>query len=316
MKKNAKLEKMRNVITILVIAITVICCIVPFITKEELSQTSMTSAFGEEITLYGKGLYARNSFSMATQAMAQDMVTLILAVPCTIVALYFVQKRNTLAQFVLTGLLAYTLYTYMSYAFLMYYNELFLLYVADMTLSFYGFVISVNLLMKQEVTEKLQEKMKTKGLRIFLSVTGVVIAFMWGGRIIPTIGNGQAPVGLDNYSTLVIQVLDLGVIVPACFVISYLLKERNKLGYIFGAGDYHQSSNTGYCRARNGIVYVIGGNRGCGSRIRFVWRYLYRCLLFPVSDTKTDSGNKRVLQNRKKYGYIEDSRSYQERKKL
>lgn len=234
MEKNAKLEKMRNVITILVIAITVICCIVPFITKEELSQTSMTSAFGEEITLYGKGLYARNSFSMATQAIAQDMVTLILAVPCTIVALYFVQKRNTLAQFVLTGLLAYTLYTYMSYAFLMYYNELFLLYVVDMTLSFYGFVISVNLLMKQEVTEKLQEKMKTKGLRIFLSVTGVVIAFMWGGRIIPTIGNGQAPVGLDNYSTLVIQVLDLGVIVPACFVISYLLKERNKLGYILG----------------------------------------------------------------------------------
>lgn len=231
---NLKLEKIRNRITIFVIMITIICCIAPLITKEEISQTSMISAFGEKITLYGKGIYARNSFSMATQAIAQDMVTLILALPCTIIALYFVNRRNALAQFVLTGLLAYMLYTYMSYAFLMYYNPLFLLYVADMTLSFYGFIISVKLLMQSEVTEKLQERMKTKGLRIFLIVTGVIILFLWGGRIIPTIGNGKAPVGLDNYSTLGIQVLDLGVIVPACFVISHLLKERNKLGYILG----------------------------------------------------------------------------------
>lgn len=234
MDNNFKLEKIRNLITIFVIIITAICCIVPLITKEEISQTSMSSAFGEEISLYGKGIYARNSFSMATQAIAQDMVTLILALPCTIIALYFVNRRNTLAQFVLTGLLAYMLYTYMSYAFLMYYNSLFLLYVADMALSFYGFVISIKLLVQHEVTEKLQERMKTKGLRNFLIVTGIIITFLWMGRIIPTIGNGRAPVGLDNYSTLGIQVLDLGVIVPACFVISHLLKERNKLGYILG----------------------------------------------------------------------------------
>ena len=234
MDNNYKLEKTRNRITIFVIIITLICCVVPLITKQEIPQKSMVSAFGEKITLYGKGIYARNSFSMATQAIAQDIVTLILALPCLIVSLYFVRKKNTLAQFVLTGVLAYMLYTYMSYAFLMYYNPLFLLYVADMALSFYGFIISVKLLLQHEVTDKLQERMKTKGLRIFLFITGVIIFLLWSGRIIPTIGNGKAPVGLDNYSTLVIQVLDLGVIVPACFVISHLLKIKNKLGYILG----------------------------------------------------------------------------------
>lgn len=234
MKNNIKLEKIRNVLTILIIAITAICCIVPLVTKGELAQTSMISAFGEEITFYGKGVYARNSASMATQAIAQDLVTLFLAIPCTIIAFILSKKKNTVAQFVLTGLLAYLLYTYMSYAFLMFYNELFLLYVVDMVLAFYGFVISIKILMQQKVVGKLQEKMKTKGLRIFLCATGVIIFLMWSGRIIPTIGNGQAPVGLDNYSTLVIQVLDLGVIVPACFVISYLLKEKHKLGYVLG----------------------------------------------------------------------------------
>lgn len=231
---NSKLEKTRNIITFLVIILTLICCIVPLITKEEISQKSMISAFGEKITLYGKGVYAHNSFSMAIQAIAQDMVTLILAVPCMSIALYQVKKKKTLAQFVLTGLLAYTLYTYMSYAFLMYYNPLFLLYVACMVLSFYGFVISINLLFKSTLIEKLHEKMNIKSLRIFLIITGVVISMMWLGRIVPTIANGKAPVGLDNYSTLVIQALDLGVVVPACFVISHLLKEKNKLGYILG----------------------------------------------------------------------------------
>ena len=41
------------------------------------------------------------------------------------------------------------LYTYMSYAFLMYYNDIFLLYVANMTLSFYGFVLCVMMLLDE-----------------------------------------------------------------------------------------------------------------------------------------------------------------------
>lgn len=234
MKVSNKLEKTRNMITLIVIILTTICCIAPIISKGEILQTSMTSAYGEEITLYGKGIYARNSFSMATQAIAQDMVTLLLAVPCMMISLYFVKKKRTWAQFVLTGLLAYMLYTYMSYTFLMFYDDLFLVYVTNMSLSFYGFVISINLLLKNEIAEKLQKNMRTKSLQVFLVITGIIITLLWSGRIIPTIGNDHAPVGLDNYSTLVIQGLDLGIIVPVCFVISYLLKEKNKLGYILG----------------------------------------------------------------------------------
>lgn len=232
MEKHEKLEKVRNMITVAILVFTVISCVVPILTKGEIAQTSVISAFGENVQLYGKGIYARNSFSMAMQAIAQDLVTLILVVPATIVSLMLVKKKHTVAEFILTGLLAYMLYTYMSYSFLMYYNELFLVYVALMVLSFYAFVISIHLLSKNPVIELLQRNMKTMGLRIFLVASGIVIALMWLGRIVPTIGTGIAPVGLDHYSTLVIQVLDLGIIVPTCFVICYLLKEKNTLGYV------------------------------------------------------------------------------------
>ena len=52
--------------------------------------------------------------------------------------------------------------------------------------------------------------------------------------IVPTIGKDTAPQGLDNCTTLVIQAMDIGIIVPACFVIAYLLKIKHKLGYILG----------------------------------------------------------------------------------
>ena len=229
----SNLKKSRDRLTILILLITVICSIAPLITKGMLAQKSMITAFGEEIQFYGKGLYARNSFSMAIQAIAQDMVNLILVVPLTVISLISCKKEKMIAQFTLTGLLGYLLYTYMSYAFLMFYNSFFLLYVINMALSFYAFVISILILNEHPVIEKLEDNMKTKGLRIFLNLTGLFIAMMWLGRIIPTIGTDLAPAGLENYSTLGIQVLDLGVIVPACFVISHLLKVKSRLGYIF-----------------------------------------------------------------------------------
>lgn len=104
-----------------------------------------------------------------------------------------------------------------------------------MALSFYGFVIGINRILVSGVITKLKVEMKTKGLRIFLCITGIMIGLMWIGRIAPTIGKEIAPEGLDNYATLVIQAMDLGIIVPACFVISYLLRIKNRFGYILGA---------------------------------------------------------------------------------
>lgn len=78
-----------------------------------------------------------------------------------------------------------------------------------MTLSFYGFVLCVMMLLDEIKIERLKSDMPTKGLRIFLFVSGVMIFFMWIGRIVPTIGKGTAPAGLDNCTTLVIQAMDI-----------------------------------------------------------------------------------------------------------
>lgn len=87
--------------------------------------------------------------------------------------------------------------------------------------------------MNDDIVEKIRGTFPVKSTSIFLFVTGVCIFLMWMGRIIPSLDGNTAPAGLEQYATLGIQTLDLGFIVPACFVIGYLLRKGDKKGYVF-----------------------------------------------------------------------------------
>ena len=47
---------------------------------------------------------------------------------------------------------------------------------------------------------------------------GLLLAVMWLSMIVGSLLNGTAPAALETYTTLVIQALDLGVLVPAAFI--------------------------------------------------------------------------------------------------
>ena len=112
-----------------------------------------------------------------------------------------------------------------------------------MTLSFYGFVLCVMMLLDELKIERMKSDMPTKGLRIFLFVSGVMIFFMWIGRIVPTIGKGTAPAGLDNCTTLVIQAMDMasfvifGPICIASYIFFFIIMRK--------IGRYNKSINEG-----------------------------------------------------------------------
>jgi hypothetical protein len=55
------------------------------------------------------------------------------------------------------------------------------------------------------------------------------------GLIVPPLIAGQAPRGLESTTTLVIQALDLGVIVPVAFLSGILLLRRAPLGYLLAS---------------------------------------------------------------------------------
>jgi hypothetical protein len=61
------------------------------------------------------------------------------------------------------------------------------------------------------------------------------LTLAWSGRIVPALIAGSPPIGLESYTTLVIQALDLGIIVPVCVLTAILLGRQQPWGYALAA---------------------------------------------------------------------------------
>jgi hypothetical protein len=193
------------------------------------------SIFGETISIYGKGLYKHDSVSMAAQAIAQDYVTLLLGVPLLIFSLYLSRKGILKGHLLLTGTLGYFLYTYASYSFLSMYNPLFLIYVLLMSASFFAFTQAMMSFDVAKLPQLFHEKLPVKLIGGFLLFASFVFGLMWLGKVLRPLMSHTPVVGIDHYTTLVIQALDLGFVVPVGIMSGFLLIKRRPFGYLLGS---------------------------------------------------------------------------------
>jgi hypothetical protein len=190
---------------------------------------------GQTVSIYGQGLYKNDSVAMAAQAKGQDIVTMIVGIPLLIVSLYLSRKGLLKGRLLLTGTLGYFLYTYISYSFLSMYNSLFLIDVILMSASFYAFTLSMMSFDIQNLSSHFNENLPVKFIGGFLIFTATAIGMMWLGIIIPPLTNGTLPSSLEHYTTLVIQAMDLGFVVPTAIISGILLIKRKAFGYLLAS---------------------------------------------------------------------------------
>ncbi len=190
---------------------------------------------GDTVPMQGEGIYRYDSVSGATQVISGDIVTLILGVPLLLISLVLYRRGSLRGHLLLIGTLGYFLYTYASIAFLAAFNPFFLIYVALFSMSLISFIGTVSTLPIAELPRHFSEKLPRRALAIFLFGVGLFIGGMWLGMIVPVTLNGSYPTALGSYTTLVIQVLDLGVILPAAVIGGYYLLKRAPLGYLLAS---------------------------------------------------------------------------------
>src|SRR3990172_9261330 len=102
-----------------------------------------TNHRGETVTINGRGLYYYDTLSSTAQMQANDLITLVVGLPLLVVSTWLAFRGSLRGRLLLTGTLAFFLYTYMSMSVLTAYNALFLIYVALFTLSLYAFILSM-----------------------------------------------------------------------------------------------------------------------------------------------------------------------------
>lgn len=226
------MKKLNNVIITLICILAVVATTYGIFSDRVMNNyQTVTSIHNEIVTLYGRGLYHNESISMAAQVRAQDMVTLFVAIPFLIYSLILSNKDSLKGRFFLTGTLGYFLYSYASYSFVAMYNNFFLIFVALMGLSFFGFIINVTSFNLESLKEIFSNLAHKKYLSYSTIIFGMAIGLMWLARLLPALSTG-IPDGLEHYTTLPIQALDLGIIVPATIISGILLYREKTLGYL------------------------------------------------------------------------------------
>ncbi len=185
------------------------------------------------VTIYGNGLYRHMSSDVAIQGIAQDYVTLFIAVPLLLTALIFALKGSLRARFILAGILNYFLVSYLIYLEMAMYNEMFLAYVTLTGTSFFAFIIVLLTFDIQDIPLIFKPTVPEKFIGGFLIFNSIIIAMLWLSVVVPPLIDGSViPVAVQHYTTLTVQGLDLALFLPISFVSGFLLIKRRPFGYL------------------------------------------------------------------------------------
>jgi len=205
-----------------------------FMNKPSESRAFLTLR-GQEVEIYGKGLYQFDTLFFGAGYKGQDAVALFLGVPLLVASILIYQRGSLTGHLMLTGLLGYFLYLYSSMALGAAYNPIFLVYVAAFAVSLFGFVLSFNSAVLRTAALEGLSVVPARGLAIFMLFAGGVTLFVWGAPLVTALIQGVPPARMDSYTTMVTYALDLAVITPATFICASLLLRENPIGVILAA---------------------------------------------------------------------------------
>jgi hypothetical protein len=195
---------------------------------------SLTNFRGEQVTINARGLYYWDTVSSAAQMQANDLVTLLLGLPLLAVSFWLSQRGSLRGRLMLTGTLGFILYTYITMCFGAAYNRLFLVYVALFSLSLFAFIISMMTFDLKSLPAQFSHKLPRRGIAALLFFAAAFLSLAWLGRIAPTLFQDQIPT-LENTTSMFIQAMDLGIIVPLCVLGGFLLLRRSAWGYLLAS---------------------------------------------------------------------------------
>jgi hypothetical protein len=217
----------------LIVVLALIAAGVGLLYQDGVSSFSFKTVHGETVQIYGQGLYSFDTSLTAVCYRVGDAITLVLAIPLLIISSVLYRRGSLKGGLLLTGVLAYFLYTYGSLAIGAAYNNLFLIYIVLLSASFFALVSALMSFDPLAVSTCFSKRLPRRGISIYLIVSGVILCLVWLMlSIVPALLQGKAPLEAAYYTTFITGALDLGIIAPALILTGLLLLRRAPLGYL------------------------------------------------------------------------------------
>lgn len=217
-------------VTIVTLAVVTIAGIISFNTE---NSYLVTNQYGQQVQMYGSGIYANDSYFRAPIFIGSDFTMLIIVLPLLVGALiHNIKKRTIKTKLFLVSILSVVLYYATSISFGVTYNVFHLLYIALISSAIFGLFTTIRGINLIQLQKAQTWELPSKGISVFLILSGLALFIAWLPDIIPTIISGTTLPLIEVYTTEITYVLDMGIISPMIFLCLYLLKNKDGLGHV------------------------------------------------------------------------------------
>jgi uncharacterized membrane protein len=158
---------------------------------------------------------------------------LFFAVPMLTIALFKdIKNRNIKSKLFLSAVLAAVLYYAAGMVFGVAYNSYHLIYIALFACAFFALIVSIRKTDTAALQKAIAWSLPSKGISIFLILSGIALFIAWLPDIIPTVIAGTTLPLIEVYTTEITYVLDMGIVSPLMFICLHLLKKKDGLGEV------------------------------------------------------------------------------------
>ena len=219
---------------------------------------SYTNHRGEQVSINGHGLYYYDTISSAAQMQGNDLITLLVGLPLLLISTWLAFRGSLRGQLSLTGTLGFFLYTYMSMSMLTSFNSLFLVYVTLFSLSLFAFLLSMMSFDLSTLPRHFSPHLPRGWIASLMFVIGGFLAVAWVARSVTSFLQNTTP-ALENTTTLVIQAMDLGLILPLALLSGILLLRRSAWGYLLSSVALMKGITMGLGVSAMGINMALTG---------------------------------------------------------
>lgn len=196
---------------------------------------TVTSVRGVTYQMATTGVYAYNAQRVVAEGIGWDIVTLVVAVPALLLTVPSVVRGSFRGRLVAIGLLGYLLYQYLEYAVTWAFGPLFPLFIFIYAASL-GAVVWLGVGIAREGVEgRFGDGFPRRSYALLTGGLAVLLTLLWAQRIATGLGGDLEAASLWGETTMVVQALDLGLVVPTAMFIAMLTWRRSPIGYVLAA---------------------------------------------------------------------------------
>ncbi|HET7839448.1 MAG TPA: hypothetical protein VFL04_06780, partial [Rectinemataceae bacterium] len=195
------------------------------------SSATAISVRGEQFDYATNGVYRYNAQRVVAEGVGWDVFTLFCAVPAMLACLPALARGSFRGRLFALGLLGYFFYQYLEYSLTWAYGPLFLPFIAIYALSLAGIAWIAPSVGLAGLSRRFGPGFPRRGMAVLCFAMAAILLVMWLSLIIPTMG-GSAVGLLKGQTTLVVQALDLGLIVPLCLFTGIAAWRARPIGYL------------------------------------------------------------------------------------